>query len=277
MKIGGVVFNYLLFIKAKGISMKYAKKILLLVIFLSQSLSSAYALTALEILKQSDKVRNPNTPFSTNVTLVEYNKAKQVDRLVLKVHSKVHPKNGQYRTLVKFVQPTKDKGKLMLRNGNELWFYDPAASNSIRLSAQQRLLGQSSNGDVMTANFALDYHVKLIGEKRLKDANKKTRQTYHLFMKAKNNSVTYASADFWVDKKNYQPVKAKFYSSSKRLMKIVYYRRYQNQLGGMRPTEVLIIDGIDTKKVTRMQLNNYRAITIPEAWFQRSYLPRFKG
>jgi len=96
-------------------------------------------------------------------------------------------------------------------------------------------------------------------------------------MTAKNSSVTYASADFWVDKKNFQPVKAKFYSKSKRLMKIVYYRRYQKQLGGMRPTEVLIIDGVDPKKVTRMQLTNYRAITIPEAWFQRGYLPRFKG
>lgn len=257
--------------------MKLLKQTLFLFFILSQSITSAYALSALEILKQSDKTRNPGTPFSTFVTLTEYNNAKQVDRLVLKVHSKLHPRNGQYRTLVKFVQPAKDRGKLMLRNGNELWFYDPSASNSIRLSAQQRLLGQSSNGDVMTANFALDYHVKLIGLETLKDANKKTRQTYHLHMKAKNSSVTYASADFWVDQKNYQPVKAKFYSSSKRLMKIVYYRRYQNQLGGMRPTEVLIIDGIDTKKVTRMQLNNYRAINVPEAWFQRSYLPRFKG
>ena len=238
---------------------------------------TASALSALEILKQSDKIRNPDTPFSTLVTMTEFNKAKQVDKLVVKVHSKPQANNGQFRTLVKFVQPAKDRGKLMLRNGNEIWFYDPAAKNSIRLSPQQRLLGQSSNGDVMTANFALDYQVRLQGEESIKDANKKPRQTYRLKMTAKNRSVTYAAADFWVDKQNYQPVKAKFYSSSKSLMKIVYYRRFQQQLGGIRPTEVLIIDGVDKSKVTRMQLTNYRAITIPEAWFQRSYLPRFKG
>ncbi len=260
-------------------STKSTHKILFIILVMSQVLlmNTVSALSALEILKQSDKVRNPNTPFSTLVTMTEFNKAKQVDKLVVKVHSKAHPNNGQFRTLVKFVQPAKDRDKLMLRNGNEIWFYDPAAKNSIRLSPQQRLLGQSSNGDVMTANFALDYQVSLQGQETIKDANKKPRQTYHLKMKAKNRSVTYAAADFWVDKQNYQPVKAKFYSISKRLIKIVYYRGYRQYLGGMRPTDVLIIDGMDTNKVTRMQLSNYRAIKIPEAWFQRSYLPRFKG
>ena len=253
---------------------KLLTTIILALLFLT---NSVFGFSAQQILQRSDKVRNPSTPFATLVTITEYNKAKQVDKLVVKVHSKPHPNNGQYRTLVKFVQPSKDKGKLMLRNGNEIWFYDPAANNSIRLSPQQRLLGQSSNGDVMTANFALDYHVKLLGEESIKDANKKAHQAYHLKMSAKNNSVTYAAADFWVDKVNYHPVKAKFYSNSKRLMKIVYYRRFQQNLGGMCPTEVLIIDGVDTSKVTRMQLTNYQAITIPEAWFQRSYLPRFKG
>lgn len=256
--------------------MKLFRLILLTIISLTVA-HPAFALSAKEILQRSDKVRNPDTPFSTLVTITEYNKAKQVDKLVVKVFSKPHPNNGQYRTLVKFVQPSKDKGKLMLRNGNEIWFYDPAANNSIRLSPQQRLLGQSSNGDVMTANFALDYHVKLLGEETVRDANKKSHQAFHLKMTAKNNSVTYAAADFWIDNNNFHPVKAKFYSSSKRLMKIVYYRRFEQNLGGMRPTEVLIIDGIDTRKVTRMELTNYQAITILEAWFQRSYLPRFKG
>jgi len=234
-------------------------------------------LTATEILQRSDKIRNPDTPFSTQITITEYNKAKEVDKLVLKVHSKKQKNSGQYRSLVQFLQPIRDAGKLMLQNGNEIWFYDPDAKNSIRISAQQRLMGQASNGDVMTANFALDYDVTLIGEEVIKDANRKLRTAYRLYLTAKTNSVAYAFADFWVEKQSSHPVKAKFYSSSKRLMKIAYYRRFQNQLGRMRPTEVLIIDGVDTNKVTRMQIYNHREIKIPEAWFQRSYLPRFKG
>ncbi len=236
-----------------------------------------YALDAQDILQRSDNVRNPSVPFASVVTITEFYKAKPVDQLIVKVHSKAHPDNGQYRTLVKFLKPGKDKDKLMLRNGNEIWFYDPDSSNSIRLSPQQRLLGQSSNGDVMTANFSLDYRVTELNEETIKDANKKSHDTYHLTMTAKNDSTTYASAEFWVAKSNFYPIKAKFYSNSQRLMKIAYYRRFQQSLGGIRPTEVLIIDGIDTQKVTRMVLDKFEAITIPEAWFQRSYLPRFDG
>ena len=47
-----------------------------------------------------------------------------------------------------------DTGKLMLKNGNDLWFYDPANQASVRISPDQRLLGQAANGDVVTSPFA---------------------------------------------------------------------------------------------------------------------------
>ena len=240
-------------------------------------IANAGEITAKQVLELSDKVRNPGIPFSTQITLVEYNKGKEVNRSVLKVHSKEQQNGGQYRTLIQFLRPKRDTGKLMLRNGNEIWFYDPAAKNSIRMSAQQRLMGQASTGDVMTSNFALDYRVKLIGEEVIKDASRKPHTTYHLHMTANTNEVAYAFADYWVEKGTNRPVKAKFYSKSKRLMKIAYYTNFQNQLGGMRPTQVLIIDGVDTSKVTKLQMSHFKTIKIPEAWFQRSYLPRFKG
>jgi len=234
-------------------------------------------LTATKILEQSDKLRNPSMPFATQITLIEYNKGKEVSRSVIKVHSKKKSNNGQYRSLVQFLRPQSDSGKLMLQNGNDIWFYDPSAKNSIRLSAQQRLMGQASNGDVMTSNFSLDYHVKLLAEEVIKDATQKQRTVYHLKMIAKTKDVTYASADYWVEKGTNRPIKVKFYSYNKRLMKIAYYTNFQNQLGEVRPTQVLIIDGVDSSKVTRMQMSDYRAVSIPEAWFQRNYLPRFKG
>ncbi|MDN5759397.1 MAG: hypothetical protein L0H59_12860, partial [Tomitella sp.] len=40
--------------------------------------------------------------------------------------------------------------------------FDPASQASIRLSPQQRLLGQAANGDVVAANFALDYTAQLL-------------------------------------------------------------------------------------------------------------------
>ena len=43
-----------------------------------------------------------------------------------------------------------------------------------------------------------------------------------------------------------------------------------------RPTEVVIIDGLDPAWVTVMRYSQYTWRDTPDAWFQRDYLPRFK-
>jgi hypothetical protein len=106
---------------------------------------------------------------------------------------------------------------------------------------------------------------------------KKERDAIHLKLSAKTPSATYEAIDYWVDKATSQPIKAKFYASSGKLMKIGYCLNFQQSLGESRPSETLIINGIDNKKVTRMQMSNYRFVDIPEDWLQSSYLPRFKG
>ena len=47
-------------------------------------------------------------------------------------------------------------------------------------------------------------------------------------------------------------------------------------LGVERPTETVIIDGLDPNWVTVMRYTDYAWRDVPEAWLQRDYLPRFK-
>ena len=65
-----------------------------------------------------------------------------------------------------------------------MWFYDPSSKASVRISPQQRLMGQASDGDVVTANFAKDYTAKLLGEETLQDADRQNRDCWHLDLKA---------------------------------------------------------------------------------------------
>ena len=230
-----------------------------------------------EIVAASDAVRNPDKPFSLTTTLIEYREGRQRDKMVLTVYSKVDPQNGQYRSLIRFIEPLRDENKLMLKNGNILWFFDPATKASVRLSAQQRLMGQAANGDVATVNFHKDYAASLTARETITDANKTLRECHKLAMRANNDTVIYYRIEYWVDVENNQPVKGKFYSESERLLKIVYYRGYQAQLGSMRPTEMIIIDGLDSKLVTQMSYSNYAYRDIPEEWYLKEFLPRFKG
>ena len=238
--------------------------------------SAADAPSARDILAASDAIRNPDRPFSLTVTLLEYRNSRQTDSNTLTVYSKADPNSGQFRTLVRFVAPPRDANKLMLKTGNDIWFYDPSSKASIRLSPQQRLLGQAANGDVVTVNLAKDYRARLAAEEDIQDGERQTRHCYKLALAAVSPDVTYHHIEMWIDVTNNRPVKARFYTESDRLLKTAYYRRYQLQLGVERPTETVIIDGLDPGWATVMRYADYAWREVPESWLQRDYLPRFK-
>jgi len=232
--------------------------------------------SAEEILTASDAIRNPGRPFSVTVTLTEFLNGKQVDSNTLSSYSLTQKQGGQFSSLVRFVLPTRDAGKLMLKNGNDMWFYDPTNKATVRLSPQQRLLGQASNGDVATVNLARDYKATLAGNEEIQDGERKTRKAHKLTLVAVAPDVTYATIEMWVDVENNRPLKARFFAESSRLLKTVYYRRFQPQLGADRPTESVIIDGLNPQAVTLMRFSDYVARNIPETWMQKDFLPRFQ-
>jgi len=239
-------------------------------------MGSAFAApVAQEILAASDAIRNPGKSFGLTVSLIEYRNGKQSDASTLAVYSKAEEASGRFRSLIRFVSPPRDANKLMLKSGNDLWFYDPSSKASIRISPQQRLLGQAANGDVVTVNFARDYRATLLGEEELRDGERQMRRCYKLALSAAFPDVTYHHVEMWLDTERSRPVKASFYSESNRLLKTAYYRRYELQLGVVRPTETVIIDGLDPQWITVMRYSNYAWREVPEAWLQRDYLSRF--
>ena len=230
--------------------------------------------TAQEIVGGADRVRNPGKPFRLTETLVEYVNGKPRDRVVLTVFARENQGTRQFNNLVRYADPPRDVGKSVLLNGSNMWFYDPASKASVRISPQQRLLGQASDGDVVTVNYARDYTPQLLGEEMLQDADRTQRSVWHLDMKAATPEAIYSRVEFWIERDSYRPIKGKYYSDSGRLLKIAYFRKYQDQLGGICPTETIIIDAVDANLVTIMTATDYRFQEIPDAWFQRDYLPR---
>jgi outer membrane lipoprotein-sorting protein len=232
--------------------------------------------SAQDILAASDRVRNPDVSFSVTTALTEYRNGKQTDSSTLQVYSKADQGSGQFRNLIRFVAPARDVDKLMLKNGNDLWFYDPANKASIRISPQQRLLGQAANGDVVTVNLARDYVAALAGEEEVQDGERVPRRCHKLVLSAAAPDVTYHRLEVWIDAVNSQPVKARYYSESGRLLKTAYFRRVRTELGAERPTEAVIIDGLDPNWVTVLRYSDWVKRNVPEAWLQRDYLPHFK-
>jgi outer membrane lipoprotein-sorting protein len=237
---------------------------------------AAWAQSAHDIIAGADRVRNPGEPFRTTTSLTEYVRGKAGDRTILTVYSKEDKATGQFRNLVRYVDPPRDAGKMALLDGQNLWFYDPAAKSSVRISTQQRLVGQAAIGDVLTINFAVDYTGTLLGDDTITDAEHQTRNCWHLDLRAATPTAVYSRAEYWVEHGTFWPIKSKFYSDSGRVLKVLYYRGFTQRLGAVRPAAAVIIDAVDATLVTTVQFDNPTFQAIPDFWYQRDYLPRLR-
>ena len=70
-------------------------------------------------------------------------------------------------------------------------------------------------------------------------------------------------------------MKAQYFTTEGRLLKTAFFRRYQQELGRERPTETVVVDGLDAQWITVMRASSYNTREIPQSWLQREYLSRF--
>jgi outer membrane lipoprotein-sorting protein len=236
----------------------------------------ALAQTAQEIVAATDKVRNPGQPFRSTLTLTEFVAGKERSRSALVLFSKENAASRSFRNLLQYVEPARDAGKRVLLDGRSFWFYDPTSQASVRISPQQRLVGQAAIGDVLTVNLAVDYTATISGTETIDDAGRQKRNCWHLELKAAAETAVYNRVEYWVEQGTFHPVKGKFYSDSGRLLKIIYYRNFIERLGAVRPAEAVIIDAIDSSLATIAAFSDSRFQDVPDAWFQRDYLPRLQ-
>lgn len=238
-----------------------------------QQMPAAAGSAPQQILAAADRARNGGKPFTVQNTLLEYRGDVLASTVVLNIHAKLDPNTGQFRNLIRYVSPSADAGKIILMDGQVMWFYDPATGATIRISPQQRLTGQASNGDALTVNLAEDYQAQSATRETVVNADRVECACWLLNMVAANDRAVYARLEHWVDAQTSMPVKTKYYVDSGRLLKIAYYRTYESVLGGTRPMEVIILDQVDARLATKMRFADFQAADIPDAWFQRDYLP----
>jgi hypothetical protein len=232
--------------------------------------------TASAIMEGIDRVRNPGQPYRVELALTEYSNGKPRDRDGLIIYVKQDAQSRQFNNLVRYAEPPRDAGKMVLFKGKDLWFYDPNSKASIRISPQQRLMGQASEGDVLSVNLARDYTAKIVGEETLQDADHDNRDCWHLDMTAATPEAVYNHVEYWAERGTYRPIKGKFYADSGRLLKVAYYHNYREQAGEQRPAQVILIDAVNPNLATTIDYSDYRFQDIPDSWLQRDYLPRLK-
>jgi outer membrane lipoprotein-sorting protein len=226
---------------------------------------SARADDAAGILAKVDQYRAPFDSFAIDVELTSYSPSAKAASSRFRVYGK-----GSDKSVVEFVAPQTEKGKLLLMLRDAMWIYMPTASRPIRISPLQRLIGQASNGDVARTSFTVDYDAKSVS-----DGEWNGRKAYVLDLGAKDSDVSYHRVVLWVDKATFEPMRADFYVVSGKLIKRALYREYGEMAGHRVLTSVDIEDLLRPGNHTTMKYANLARKENPDRMFNKDALGKW--
>jgi outer membrane lipoprotein-sorting protein len=256
----------------KEIMMKLLKQTCVLLVFFCAGLSGQAAdlssLPADELLKRVDEYRNfKNTAFSFDLELVSEEKNKTPKKFGM--HAKIL---NSHTSLVMYREPVREQGKALLMNGRHLWFFSKMAKKPIRITPQQRLLGEASNGDVASTDFSGDYQPQLV------QGTKAETNQLILQLDAKTDSLAaYHKILLWVDAGTAQPQKAEFYTQSGKHLKTAYYTRFEalpNLDNKLQLVELEIHNALTEGNITRMRYSHFQTEDLQENQFRPEQISR---
>jgi len=173
---------------------------------------------------------------------------------------------------VEFVAPPRDAGRRLLRVSENMWVRIPASRRAIRITPQQRLLGQASNADVMGTNYASDYSSKLLGEEEVTSNESAKVNCYKLELVKKTVAASYYRLIYWVDKATYRPVRTEFYTQTGKLIKYAQFGKFGNALGAVRPGRVVIVNAVNADEYTVLDILEYGNSHLPVAQYTEAAL-----
>ncbi len=224
------------------------------------------AVSAQQIVERADRVRFPSAGFQVDVKISTIEGERKPEVRQYRIVSK-----GNEKTLVMTMAPAVDRGQILLMRSTDLWVYLPGVSQPVRLPLSQKLTGQVANGDLARANFAGDYEPKLIRTEEIDG-----KDHYVLELIAARRGVTYHRVLYWVNKKNFWPYKAEFFTVSKKMLKRCYYQAFKKMAGGIRPTRLVLEDTLRTSQKSVMNYGEIKLRKLSDKVFTKEYLKKLQ-
>ncbi|MGE5099429.1 MAG: outer membrane lipoprotein-sorting protein [Deltaproteobacteria bacterium] len=221
---------------------------------------------ARKIVEDADRIRFPAEGFQVDVSIVTTGDDRDPEERKYRVLSK-----GNENTVVMITEPAAERGQIMLMKGRDLWVFLPNVSQPVRLSLSQRLTGQVANGDLARANFAGDYNPKIVRTETIEG------QRYTVLeLTAIDRSVTYQRVLYWVNEATSAPYRAEFYSVSNRLLKSCTYGKFENVLGKLRPTQLVMTDALHQGEKSVLDYTGMKLRDLPDKVFTKDYLKKLE-
>lgn len=228
--------------------------ILLFGLFLSVS-SMTIAGEAETVLIKSEEYRGFGQSYGMSVKITDVNAGsrQQSEYEVLIKDSTT--------TLVVQTAPVKAKGRKMLMIKNDLWLYTPDIKKPIRVNLAQKLTGETANGDITKTDFLNDYKPSILA---------RDKSAIKLKLTSVNEAATYDQIIYYVNAKDFKPIKAEFMAKSGKHLKTAYYGQFKKFKDRTLLTEIKIVDALRNNRFSLLKYEGFEPRKMDDSIFNKA-------
>ena len=231
--------------------------ILFTVLVATASLAES-ALTPDQILRKSENYRGFEESFSLTVRIDNFKGTEKKETTTFNVMVK-----SNTTSLAEQTDPPAARGRKLLMIENDMWLHTPDIKKAIRISLEQKLTGETSNGDIAKTNFYGDYEPTVL---------ETTVGHIKLQLDAKAAGTTYKQIIYYVNAKSFVPMKAEFLAASGKLLKTAVYGGIKKMGGRDLVTEIKIADGLQKSRTSKLTYLRFKKEKMDDSLFNRSAL-----
>ncbi len=163
---------------------------------------------------------------------------------------------GEDSALTEYLSPASEAGTKMLKLGDNLWIYTPAADRTIQISGH--MLRQSVMGSDLSYEDFMDdrkltemYHAAAL----VKDTLRGTRVLV-FDLTAKVNDVAYPRQKMWIDAEKHVPLRQEMYARGGQLLKRIELYDVQRIQNRWFPTRMVYKDMLKTGGGTEFRIES---------------------
>lgn len=222
---------------------------------------TSMALSGDELLQQVDRNMQPQT-YEMYRKLINIEPNGNKKEFVLYT-----VKKGRDNMAALFLDPPSEKGRVTLRQGDNMWLYIPNVGKPLRITSMQSVVGGVfNNSDILRADFTSEYKAVSLEEKS---------DAYTLTLQAKVPSAAYDKLVMHVDKHHKVPSRIEAYAASGMLIKTLRYSKVKTFDGGVTRPSVLETDSpLHRGYKSVMLFSRIKSRTLADEVFSLNYMSR---
>ncbi len=227
------------------------------------------------LLRKADSYRLPAASAQVETRVEQYRRG-ELDK---ERDYTVYIKPGR-RSLI-LMKTAAELGQKVLMLGDNFWLFVPDSQRPLRITANQKLLGEASTGDIAEMSWHEDYDGSVSEEtdcpKPPEIAGIPGRvaagSCLRLQLQALRSGVTYAKIELFLEKNSKFPVKADLIMGSGKKAKEAWY--FEQAVQGRRQVgAMLLFDHIQTTRHTVVHYRKLAAREAPDELFNPAALVR---